>query len=167
MREVKVYIAEIDGGREMSRRERERGAVNGLVARELGAGVTISHREDGSPVAAGFDGKISISHSKDYVAVATHPRLRIGVDIEQPRIQLERVRSKFVATEEAFDSLDALLHAWTAKEAVYKAAGTPGVSLTEIVVDIKRGVAAARGRNYLISFSRYAEAVVAVAVEGD
>ncbi len=164
MKALRVYIAEIDGSSELSRREREKAAVMSLVCRELGAGVSVGHREDGSPVAVGFDGEISISHSRDYVALATHPQMRIGVDIEQPRAQLERVRSKFVAEEETFESLDELLHAWTAKEAVYKAAGQPGLSLTDIVVDIKREVATARGRSYSISFSRHGEAVIATAI---
>lgn len=165
MKDIRVYIAEIDGHSEMSRRERENVTVKTLVSRILGDAVSVDHREDGSPVAVGFEGEISISHSRDYVALATHPRMRIGVDIEQPRVQLERVRSKFVAEEEAYDSLDELLHAWTAKEAVYKAAGQSGLSLTEIVVDIKNGVATARGRSYSISFTRHGEAVIATAVE--
>ena len=164
MRDVRVYTATMEECPEMSRREREKAAVGQLVSRVLGVDVTISHREDGSPVAVGFAGEVSISHSRDYVAVATHPRMRIGVDIEQPRAQLVRVRAKFVADEETFESLDELLHAWTAKEAVYKAAGQRGLSLTEIVVDIARGTATARGRRYSVSFSRYGEAVIATAI---
>lgn len=163
MNEVKIYIAPI-GATSESRREREREAVAQLIRRNLGEDVRVDHRPDGSPVAVGYVGEISISHSRDHVVVATHPRLRIGVDVELPRRQLERIRPKFLSETELCESLDDLLHAWTAKEAVYKAAGTVGLSLTEIEVDRVNKTAMARGHGYQLDYQRHGEELICVAV---
>lgn len=147
-----------------SRREREQSARRRLVAAVLGDGVEISHHPDGAPYIAATSSSIatasapsatstaatarpiSISHSSSTLAlaVATSPLITIGIDIEAPRLQLERTASRFLSVDEKsrLDSLvdpaeriDFLLHCWTAKEAVYKAARTPGLPLAAIVTD--------------------------------
>lgn len=141
-----------------SRREREQSARRRLVAAVLGDGVEISHHPDGSPyiaapVSAPFATSttsparpISISHSPSTLAlaVATTPSITIGIDVEAPRQQLERTASRYLSTDEksrlatlvdSAERIDFLLRCWTAKEAVYKAARTPGLPLAAIVTD--------------------------------
>lgn len=139
-----------------SRREREQSARRRLVAAVLGDGVEISHHPDGAPYIASSATSsstavatvrpISISHSASTfaLAVATSPSLTIGIDIEAPRRQLERTASRFLSADEKTrldtlvdpaERIDFLLRCWTAKEAVYKAARTPGLPLAAIVTD--------------------------------
>ncbi len=70
-------------------------------------------------------GYLSLSHGGDWAVAAYHPLLPVGIDVEAPRAQLERVIAR-VASEREVSELD---HAtvWGAKEAVYKAAGMKGL----------------------------------------
>lgn len=109
-----------------------RQAVSELLRRRFGDGVRLVHDADGSPRLVGADAEISISHSRRYAALMVSTAGRCGVDIEEPRLeQLDRVRTKFLTPDELAAGVD-LLSAWTAKEAVFKAAGTPGLGLSMI-----------------------------------
>ncbi len=72
--------------------------------------------------------EISISHSAQWVAVATSP-ISLGIDIQIPSTKLERIASKYIAAqrlEELQQSVDyiANLHwYWGIKEALFKAYG--------------------------------------------
>lgn len=70
-------------------------------------------------------GYLSLSHGGNWAVAAYHPLLPVGIDVEAPRAQLERVIAR-VASEREVAKLD---HAtvWGAKEAVYKAAGIKGL----------------------------------------
>ena len=125
-----IYVT--TGGRE---------AVAQLITKHIGPEARLLHDPDGAPLLAGSDLHISISHSRHFAALMTDPTRRCGVDIEEARPeQLLKVRSKFLTDRELPLWADDLLTAWTIKEAVYKAAGTPGLALGAI--DISRpGVA--------------------------
>lgn len=150
-----------------SRREAETAAVSRLIKYLFGSDAEHTHRPDGSPVIEGIGSEISVSHSRTHAFVATHPHLRIGVDAEQPRNQLMAVAPKFMSAEELADpqSLDQLLTAWTIKEAVYKAAGTPGLALTDIKLPVRdRMASTADGRRFCLFTGRTATHTVTVAV---
>lgn len=118
-----------------------RAAVAAMIREHAGAGVKLLHEPDGSPLLGGSPLHISISHSRRYAAIALHPDCRIGVDIEEPRDeQLNRIAERFLAPAELPLWRGRLLAAWTCKEAVYKAAGTPGLALGTIDLT-KPGVA--------------------------
>lgn len=109
-----------------------RNAVANLIASRLGPQVRLLHDPEGAPLLAGSNLNISVSHSRNFAAIMLHPSLRCGIDIEEPRpAQLERVRTKFLSPAEQVSTLN-LLRAWTAKEAVFKAAGIPGLGLSMI-----------------------------------
>lgn len=98
----------------------------------------IDHDPYGKPLLAGYDGHISISHGGGIAIVARNDHTPIGIDIEAPRPQLERVMRRFVGDKDFMRGdrplLDWLLALWTAKEAVYKAASTPGLALAAIAI---------------------------------
>lgn len=100
-----------------------------LIRNAFGENVSLSHNADGSPQLIGCDLNISISHCKGMAIVASHPNKKIGVDIERWRNTLLKVKTKFLSQEEMeyYTSSSDLLTAWTCKEAVYKAAGCPGL----------------------------------------
>ena len=110
-----------------------RNDVARLVREKLGENVRVLHQADGSPILAGSNLNVSISHSHHFVALAVHPSLRIGIDIEEPRMeQLRRVIAKFLSEKEVPLWDDRLLAAWTCKEAVFKAAGVQGLGFGQI-----------------------------------
>ena len=112
-----------------------RQAVPQLIKRAAGPDARLLHDAHGAPLLAGSDLNISISHSRRFAAVAVSARGRIGIDIEEPRLeQLRRVINKFLAPEEIPLWGDRLLAAWTCKEAVFKAAGVPGIGLGSIIL---------------------------------
>lgn len=104
----------------------------------------IGHFRNGAPFLSGEDARISVTHAGRFLAVATLPptpevdlsvfseRAAMGVDAErEDREQVLRVRQKFLSEAELTmipaDDVRANVLAWTAKEALYKAAMTPGL----------------------------------------
>lgn len=118
-----------------------RRAVGEILRRRFGDSVRLVHNDDGAPQLVGSPLEISISHSRRFAAVMLSPQGPCGVDIEEPRLdQLSRVRSKFLTPGEMAADVD-LLTAWTAKEAVFKAARTPGLGLSMIDTLSRPGIA--------------------------
>ncbi|MDE6160264.1 MAG: 4'-phosphopantetheinyl transferase superfamily protein [Muribaculaceae bacterium] len=112
-----------------TRREAERAAVERLLAAALPGGYHLTHNADGAPVLEGGP-HISISHSRTHAVVALCAEAPVGVDIETPRAQLARVAPRVLSAQEveAYGATtEGLLQAWTLKEAIYKAALTPGL----------------------------------------
>lgn len=96
-------------------------AWRAVVRRELGSEVAISYDEFGAPEVNIPNQYISVSHSRDVVAVmfASQP---CAVDVENSRRDFRRVASKYLTTEEQalaerYDLFGAM---WCAKEAMYK-----------------------------------------------
>lgn len=138
-----------------------RAEVARLVQAALGPGARIEHGPDGEPRLAGVDHapSVSVSHSRRVAALLLDAGRRpIGVDVEEWRDKLLRVAPRLLAPDEmeAWGDRTALLAAWTAKEAVYKAALTPGLAFHEIRLPgqfpgLGRPYqATARGRRYLL-----------------
>lgn len=146
------------------------GAVGRLLEAAFGPGTVRSHRPDGSPyIASHPDVEISLSHCRSAVVLAVAPggEGRIGVDIEQPREQLPRVARRFLSPAEqtACVTIEALQWAWTVKEAVYKAAATPGLTLaTDIALpSATGGDARCLGHTYLTYTFPYSDTLVTLA----
>ena len=104
----------------------------------------IGHFRNGAPFLVGEIGRISITHTGRFLAVATLPdtpevdlsvfseRAAMGIDAERAdREQTLRVREKFLSDDELqmIDKEDVKMNvmAWTAKEALYKAAMQEGL----------------------------------------
>jgi phosphopantetheinyl transferase len=69
---------------------------------------------------------ISISHSKDKLAIIVNTEQNTGIDIEQMRDKVIAIKHKFLNTHElafAGDDVSRLLTYWAAKEAMYKVYG--------------------------------------------
>lgn len=126
-----------------TRRQNEIAATAMLLSELFGPEAAIAHTPEGAPMVttcgAATSAAISISHSRDTLAIAVskngHP---VGIDIESPRANLQRVAPRFLRGEEmpvhGF-SITALLKAWTAKEAAFKALGIKGLMLYDILLD--------------------------------
>lgn len=116
------------------RRRAEIAATYHVISTIFGDQAAIGHDMGGAPYIEGRAEHISISHCADAVVIAVNPRERIGIDIELWRPKLLNVKEKFLTPGELrrIFSQSELLQAWTVKEAVYKAASVPGLSLTDI-----------------------------------
>lgn len=90
------------------------------------AGISaIYHEENGRPYCREY-ASISLSHSKQWVVLATHQSSPIGVDIECGTDKVLRVASRFMSERELDylpKNLPTMLIAWCAKEAAYKIIG--------------------------------------------
>lgn len=149
----KLFGTEIPAG--MPRGEAETIAKKKLITSIFGIDASLSHNQSGAPFIANLpDLKISISHSRSYCLLAISDNVNpIGVDIENHRPQLLRITEKFLTKKESSqlsglpsdELLTKLTGLWTAKEAVYKAALTPGLGLREIEIDTENFSATARG----------------------
>lgn len=103
------------------------GLNSGLVS---SSGIRLQKNEQGRPYLLGCQLHISLSHAYPFAAAALHPLLPVGLDVEQPRSQLLRIRHKFLSEgEQALvgDNLEKLCLWWAAKEALYKLHGQPGL----------------------------------------
>lgn len=158
-----VYLTPITAKGNDSRSEREQAASRRLLSTVFGEKAMKGHHADGAPFIVGReDIPISISHSSSTFLLAVGKTgCRIGADIESARPQLERVKSKFLTADEsqrkdrikdADAGMDFLAKCWTAKEAVYKTARTPGLGLTEIEVSADFSRADARENRYTLSY---------------
>ncbi|MDE6396289.1 MAG: 4'-phosphopantetheinyl transferase superfamily protein [Muribaculaceae bacterium] len=135
---VRVAISPIRRSDRVSKTGAEREAVAEAVGRLFpDRELTMDHHPDGAPFIAGApEIFVSVSHSLTHaaVAIADGP---VGIDIEQPRPQLEKVAPRFLSDRErtvADTVSDGLLRAWTAKEAVFK-------TMREQAVDFARDIA--------------------------
>jgi len=104
-------------------------ALNQLVGRE----VTVIYDINGKPFLKDKSFYISISHTKNLVAVMVHPSKRVGIDIETVSDRVLKVRNKFLSADELNhlysddENTKKLQIGWSAKEAVYKIIGPEAV----------------------------------------
>ncbi|MDE6370583.1 MAG: 4'-phosphopantetheinyl transferase superfamily protein [Duncaniella sp.] len=170
---IRIYRTEISHAAPSGRRQAELAAELNLLARALGPDAVLAHDPHGAPHVEGRpDLYVSVSHSADacVLAVSDTP---VGVDVESPRPQLQRIAHKILTEAELAHApydITLLLRLWTAKEAVFKCAAIPSLVISEITVslpsvsaesDVPRCVpfsgpthaaAEARGLNFSIRF---------------
>ena len=139
MGEAMVYHATIEATeRGGGRRAAERAAVVRLVAEAFGPDKKLGHDSYGAPYIVGRrDVYISVSHCRGLAVLAVSRRGRIGIDVEEENMRLERIAGRFLSPEEQSrwgGSIPSLAYAWTAKEAAFKALGISDMVITEIAV---------------------------------
>lgn len=131
---TRIAIAGIDTNDTRTRRQREISAVKTALEAGLGIDGEIMHRPSGMPyISRHPELYISITHCLSVAAVAVDERRPIGIDAEQWRQKLHDIAPRFLSAEEMdhyISTPQRLLLAWTVKEAVYKAAATPGTNLS-------------------------------------
>ena len=106
-------------------RKKEWLTVRILLKEMLGEEKKILYTPTGKPYLSDNSYQISISHTKGFVAVALHPKMKIGIDIEHISPRIHKIRSRFMSKKEE-SNLDKthkeahlLLH-WSAKESMFK-----------------------------------------------
>ncbi|MBE6317500.1 MAG: 4'-phosphopantetheinyl transferase superfamily protein [Bacteroidales bacterium] len=107
-----------------------------MIKRHIGENAKMFHDANGAPVVEGYDCNVSISHSVTEIVLAINQYHPIGVDLENWREKLKKVASRFLSEKELrqYDTPQKLLQAWTAKEALYKIAHSPGLSFVDDII---------------------------------
>ena len=97
-------------------------------------GGILTHTTEGKPYLTNRPGHLSISHTRQWVAIAWHPTRPVGIDIERLGVRVERVAARVFnenelqAHTESPHSHTLWLHlCWSAKEALFKAMPEAGV----------------------------------------
>ncbi|OJV36339.1 MAG: hypothetical protein BGO29_03970 [Bacteroidales bacterium 36-12] len=88
--------------------------------------VHVIYNEDNKPYLKDKSSFISITHSKNYVAVITHPSCQVGIDIELRTDRVKNIVKRFLNIREQsiFSKENNKLEiAWSAKEALFKIIG--------------------------------------------
>ncbi|WP_289856976.1 hypothetical protein [uncultured Muribaculum sp.] len=125
--------------KQLKRNDCERMAVLRVLYRLTGFNITdICHNADGSPFLKDMPLNISISHCRTHVAVAVSSlQNNFGIDIENFRIQLNKVKDKFLSKkgQSVWNTENLmLLRAWTIMEATYKAVRIKGIDICNDIV---------------------------------
>ncbi len=105
------------------RRVNEWLATRVLLHDLTGKDVSILYHDNGSPYLSDQSCNISISHSKDYVAVLLSATLQVGVDIEGISDRIYNIKERFIDTSEYISKDNELIHLllhWSAKETLFK-----------------------------------------------
>ena len=93
----------------------------------------IQYNERGRPLCS--PGHISISHSRDVIAIALDEDHHTGIDVEYISPKITSVAKKFLSArdEQLFNATDVTLLTvcWSIKEAIYKMEDIPGLSFKE------------------------------------
>lgn len=108
-------------------RKKEWLSVRVLLSQLLGENVVVAYRANGEPFLVDSEKKVSISHTRDYVAVAISTLYHVGIDIEIFSHRVDSIVDKImIRAEKAPKKLDAesqtwhSLLVWSTKESVYK-----------------------------------------------
>ncbi|MDE6279140.1 MAG: 4'-phosphopantetheinyl transferase superfamily protein [Paramuribaculum sp.] len=166
---VSLTVSPILPAPELSRREKEKAAVQTILSHLITQPFSLTHTPEGAPRLVFGNGQtaphISVSHSRLLAAVALSRDIAIGIDIEQPRPRLNDIAPKFLAPGEQGGDTNRLLRLWTAKEAVFKAAGIPGLLITHIIVDTSSATAsiASTQQTFSLKWIDYQDHLIALA----
>lgn len=129
--DITLLITKIDAATQKdNRRQAEREAVARLATEAFGCNTDIAHYNSGAPYIEGNEKiSVTVSHCRDFACLAFSNTATVGVDAECWRPQLRRVAARVLSEAElqAYSTDGLLLRAWTLKEALYKAALTPGL----------------------------------------
>ncbi len=96
----------------------------------------INYDENGKPHLADESFHISISHTKNYIAVMIHPSRRVGIDIEFRNDKIQKIYKRFLSETEQLhlsniNDIRPLHIAWSVKEALYKIIGKEAVDFAK------------------------------------
>lgn len=101
-----------------------------LIKELTGEEKEVYYNDSGKPFLIDQSHHISVSHTKNYVAVAINKEKHIGLDIEYISEKIKRVQSRIIAQREYIDKEHELAHLllhWSAKEAMFKFIDVEGV----------------------------------------
>ena len=112
------------------RRVREWLSTRIMLFELLGEINIIQNHKDGKPYLADRSYHISISHTRNHVAILLNKTYPVGIDIEVKSDRVEKLADKFVSEIEFIDPHQKILHQllhWSAKECLFKLINAQGI----------------------------------------
>ena len=117
------------------KRKAEKLATRILLQQMIGSNFRISYTQAGKPqIEHAIFHHISISHSRDYVAIIVHRHDTVGLDIESIHRNYNAIEKKYLSEAEQLNvRKDELLQCfyWCAKEAIFKLVDEEGIDFTK------------------------------------
>lgn len=112
-------------------RKKQVSASNWMLQNDLGIQTEIVRQPNGYPTTKSA-GHLSISHTKNLLAVIHHQNVPVAIDIEKTDRDIRRLVSKFTCDEELHVAakhcdLNTELFIWSCKECLFKVLNTEGV----------------------------------------
>lgn len=94
----------------------------------------IFYEQNGKPFLS--CGRLSISHSQQYLALYFHNRQEIGVDVEEPHERIRKIAHRFLHTDEKTRDYTVieLTAIWAIKESIFKKFGGKTAFFSENIV---------------------------------
>lgn len=116
--------------------------------------VHISYDEVGKPHLNGIKKNISISHTKQFVALIIHETKYPGIDIELVSSRIEKISDRFLSKTEKSrikneKRLEQLFIIWGAKECAFKIFPEGGISFKEML-EVKKFDYAEKGETFVV-----------------
>ena len=112
-----------------------------LLQRIISDNIELYYDELGKPHLKNHLGNISISNTKEFVAVIYHPEKAAGIDIEIPSERILKIAPKFINESEQKWIADSpnksyqnCLAIWCIKESVFKLIGGGGIDFKEHII---------------------------------
>jgi phosphopantetheinyl transferase len=107
-----------------------------LVKYFTGITPQIGYHANGMPFLTNIQSNISISHTRNYAAVALHPTQKVAIDIEYPSDRVLRISNRFIHPDEEKiltpeNKTLQLTAIWCAKETLFKWGGQTDVIFKE------------------------------------
>lgn len=130
-----VSLAEVKNRFKSLFRQREWLATRALLKQTPHEGKEILYHKNGQPYLA--DRYISISHTKDYIALAVS-EYPIGIDIEKRERNAQSVIKAILQPQESGVKAGEVLNIWVAKESAFKMAPEKATVLKDILT-VKKG----------------------------
>ncbi len=98
----------------------------------FGKKVVIQYDGDGKPFLTDNSFQLSVSHSKNLIAVIAHSTRPVGIDIECSTDKIQKLYKRFLSKTEQKElsdgkNINQLLLAWSAKETLFKIIGKEAV----------------------------------------
>lgn len=116
------------------KRQKEFLATRILLNQLLKKDVQVAYNKEGKPYIKNKNSQISITHSKNYMAVIADKNHKVGIDIELRTKKIINIAPKFLSDTEQRDFQDDISKieiAWCAKEALYKIIGIKAVDFAK------------------------------------
>lgn len=135
LKNKEIYLADFQKF-STEKRKKEWLAARILAETICGEDKIVAYNAKGKPFLTDNSFQISISHTKNYVALITHPAKTVGIDIEHISDRICRLKERFLSDAELQnidnrnECIHLLLH-WCAKEVLFKMINRENVDFSE------------------------------------
>ncbi|QZT36820.1 hypothetical protein K5X82_16520 [Halosquirtibacter xylanolyticus] len=120
-----------------------------LLSKILNHYPQINYLDSGKPILDNNSHHISITHSKNHIAIMVSKEKEVALDMEDTNRKISHLESRFINNEEQVNNNLDYFKIWCAKEAIFKLLDHPNIELkTETTTDLK---------NETITFKRTSE----------